>query len=101
MLFRSLFQLCDAAAGGRGVRVEEIFSFTQDDLCDDDVMLLDAGNAVFLWIGRGATANEKEEADALAVRYVASAAAADGRDADTPVPQGTLSLTTLRFMTLA
>ena len=34
-----LFQLCDAAAGGRGVRVEEIFSFTQDDLCDDDVML--------------------------------------------------------------
>ena len=80
-----LFQLCDAAAGGRGVRVEEIFSFTQDDLCDDDVMLLDAGNAVFLWIGRGATANEKEEADELAARYVASAAAADGRDADTPV----------------
>ena len=46
---------------------------------------MDAGNAVFLWIGRGATANEKEEADALASRYVASAAAADGRDADTPV----------------
>jgi hypothetical protein len=80
-----LFQLCDAAAGGLGVRVEEIFSFTQDDLCDDDVMLLDAGNAVFLWIGRGATANEKAEADALAQRYVASAAAADGRDKDTPV----------------
>jgi hypothetical protein len=80
-----LFQLCDAAAGGNGVRVEEIFSFSQDDLCDDDVMLLDAGNAVFLWVGRGATANEKQEADALAQRYVASAAAADGRDKDTPV----------------
>ena len=32
-----LFQLCDAAAGGRGIQAEEIFSFTQDDLDDDDV----------------------------------------------------------------
>jgi hypothetical protein len=80
-----LFQLCDAAAGGRGVRCEEVFNFAQDDLCDDDVMLLDATNAVFLWIGRGATANEKEEAEALGARFVASAAAADGRDPDTPV----------------
>jgi hypothetical protein len=67
------------------VRAEEIFNFAQDDLCDDDVMLLDATHQVFLWIGRGATANEKEEADALAQRYIASAAAADGRDADTPI----------------
>jgi hypothetical protein len=80
-----LFQLCDAAAGGRGVRVEEVFNFAQDDLCDDDVMLLDATTTVFLWVGRGATANEKDEADALAARYVASAAAADGRDPDTPI----------------
>jgi len=80
-----LFQLCDAAAGGAGVRCEELYGFGQDDLCDDDVMLLDVTSTVFLWIGRASTANEKAEADALAQRYVASAAACDGRDAETPV----------------
>jgi hypothetical protein len=61
-----LFQLCDAAAGGAGVRCEEVHAFGQDDLCDDDVMLLDVVSAVFLWVGGGATENEKREADALA-----------------------------------
>jgi len=80
-----LFQLCDAAAGGAGVRCEEVHAFGQDDLCDDDVMLLDVVSAVFLWVGGGATENEKREADALAERYVAACAAVDGRPADTPV----------------
>ena len=80
-----LFQLCDAAAGGMGVRCEEVFNYSQDDLCDDDVMLLDVGNTVFLWVGNGATENEKASSQELAERYIAAAAAADGRSPDTPV----------------
>ena len=80
-----LFQLCDAAAGGMGVRCEEVFNYSQDDLCDDDVMLLDVGNTVFLWVGNGATENEKASSQQLAERYIAAASAADGRSPDTPV----------------
>ena len=80
-----LFQLCDAAAGGRGIQAEEIFNFTQDDLDDDDVMLLDVASEVFLWIGKNANENEKRESLLLAQRYVAQMAATDGRDVDTPI----------------
>ena len=80
-----LFHVSDAATGGLGVCAEEIFRFTQDDLEDEDVMLLDVTSEVFLWIGSRANENEKREARALAERYVAAMAATDGRDVDTPV----------------
>ena len=80
-----LFHVSDAAAGGLGVCAEEIFRFTQDDLEDEDVMLLDVVSEVFLWIGSRANENEKREARALAERYVAAMAATDGRDVDTPI----------------
>ena len=81
-----LFQICDAAVGGAGVAVEEVFNFSQDDLCDDDIMMLDTYSALYLWVGRGANENEKAQADAFAARYLAAAAETDGRDADaTPV----------------
>ena len=59
-----LFQICDVAAGGLGVAVEEIFNFCQDDLVDEDVMLLDVVNEVYLWVGTQANDNEKREAGA-------------------------------------
>lgn len=36
--------------------------FTQEDMLDDDVMLLDVGTAVYLWIGSGCNAEEKTKA---------------------------------------
>ena len=78
-------QLCDAVVGGHGITVEEVYNFAQDDLCDDDIMMLDTYREVFLWIGRGANENEKREAETFAASYVAAAAATDGRDKDTPI----------------
>ena len=34
---------------------EKCIDFCQDDLCDDDVMILDTGEAVYLWVGRTST----------------------------------------------
>lgn len=58
--------------------VEEIFDFTQDDLIQDDVMILDAYHEVYVWIGNGANKKEKDGAMQAALDYVK--ACDDGRD---------------------
>ena len=42
------------------VVVEEIIKFTQDDLDNDHVVILDGFNHVFIWFGDKATSTEKE-----------------------------------------
>ncbi|CAH1246516.1 AVIL [Branchiostoma lanceolatum] len=62
-----LFQCSNAS--GRFL-VEEIVDFAQDDLAPDDVMLLDAFDTIFLWIGSGANDTEKERSLQTAGEYV-------------------------------
>lgn len=67
------------------VKVEEVDNFSQEDLLDDDVMMLDTYSTVYVWIGSQANAKEKAAGNELAQKYVASAAAVDGRDVDTSI----------------
>jgi len=62
----------------------EIAHFTQDDLDEDDVMLLDAGTEVYLWIGKGANATEKKESVVVALNYLKTDPTGS-RDPDTPI----------------
>ena len=48
-------------ASGR-FRVEEVLDFTQQDLEEDDVMILDAWKELFVWVGESARKEEKHEA---------------------------------------
>ncbi|NXE40465.1 VILI protein, partial [Ptilorrhoa leucosticta] len=61
----------------------EIIDFTQDDLEESDVYLLDAWDQVFLWIGKGANESEKEAAAVMAQEYLRSHPS--GRDLGTPI----------------
>ncbi|XP_016407034.1 villin-1-like [Sinocyclocheilus rhinocerous] len=61
----------------------EIANFNQDDLDEDDVMLLDIWDQVYLWIGKGANDKEKHDAVVTAQEYLKSHPA--GRDLDTPI----------------
>ena len=47
--------------------VEEILDFTQEDLEEDDVMILDAWTQLFVWVGASARREEKQEAVSTAV----------------------------------
>lgn len=62
-----LFQ-CSNASGG--FKAEEIVNFTQTDLIEDDVMLLDATEAIILWIGATSRKDEQKAAVDLAMEYV-------------------------------
>ncbi|GFX69527.1 gelsolin, cytoplasmic [Trichonephila clavipes] len=52
-----LFKVSDQSGK---VKMEEICNFTQEDLSEDDVMVLDCGDAIYVWIGQGASQEEKE-----------------------------------------
>ncbi|XP_069122982.1 advillin-like isoform X2 [Argopecten irradians] len=59
-------------------RVEEVHDFTQEDLYEDDVMLLDTHREIFVWIGRGANLQERKYGLKSALDYLA--AEETGRD---------------------
>lgn len=61
----------------------EIVDFTQDDLEESDVYLLDTWDQVFFWIGKGANESEKEAAAVMVQEYLRSHPS--GRDLDTPI----------------
>merc|ERR1712126_594847 len=64
-------------------KIEEILDFTQADLVTEDVMLLDVGNAIFVWLGKDSNENEKKLASDAASDYLSSDPT--GRDKDIPV----------------
>nr|XP_020662004.1 villin-like protein [Pogona vitticeps]XP_020662005.1 villin-like protein [Pogona vitticeps] len=61
----------------------EILDFCQDDLDEDDVMLLDTWEEIFLWLGKSANSYEKTESIASAKEYLKTHPA--GRDVATPI----------------
>lgn len=73
---------CSNATGN--FRCEEIADFTQDDLDEDDVMLLDAQSEVYLWIGKGANKQEQQESVVTALNYLKTDPTGS-RDPHTPI----------------
>ncbi|KAI2652739.1 Adseverin [Labeo rohita] len=64
--------------------IEEVpGEFNQDDLAEDDVMLLDVWDQVFVWIGKDANEVERTESVKSAKMYIETDPS--GRDKDTPV----------------
>ncbi|XP_074484132.1 scinderin isoform X1 [Sebastes fasciatus] len=57
--------------------------FIQDDLAEDDVMLLDVWDQVFVWIGKDANEVERSESVRSAKQYIETDPS--GRDQQTPV----------------
>ncbi|XP_020500770.2 advillin [Labrus bergylta] len=63
--------------------VTEVTQFTQEDLSEDDVMLLDTWDQVFLWIGKEANEVERKESVVTSQEYLRTHPG--DRDPDTPI----------------
>jgi len=61
--------------------ITPVFDFSQEDLAEEDVFLLDAFTSVFVWVGSEANESEKAGAKEAAAEYIK----ANGYGADTPV----------------
>ncbi|CAI4221384.1 unnamed protein product [Auanema sp. JU1783] len=62
-----LYQVSDESGK---IVVEEVSNFTQESLDGDDVMILDALNLIYVWVGSGATPNEKKSAEQTAKKFL-------------------------------
>lgn len=60
---------CHLLSNGK-IKLEEIADFEQSDLDDEDVMLVDAGDEVYVWEGKHISDEEKRRTiDVAQVRY--------------------------------
>uniref|UniRef100_A0A7E4VEF7 Villin-1 n=1 Tax=Panagrellus redivivus TaxID=6233 RepID=A0A7E4VEF7_PANRE len=57
------------------ISVEEIVDFYQQDLDGDDVMILDALNIIYVWVGTGANKEEKAHAKQTAEKFLKATSA--------------------------
>lgn len=55
---------------GGAFKIEQVIDYNQSDLNEDDVMLLDNGVEIFIWIGDGASDEEKQKSRSLADEYL-------------------------------
>ncbi|EFA79213.1 hypothetical protein PPL_08041 [Heterostelium album PN500] len=62
-----MFQ-CSYSSGS--FTVDRVFEFDQDDLDDEDVMIFDCHTAVYLWIGRRSTQDERKASMSAVLDYI-------------------------------
>ena len=63
--------------------VEEILNFSQVDLVPEDVMLLDVGETLFVWLG--GESNQRERSDAMLTARDYLLSDPSGRNPDIPI----------------
>ncbi|XP_063703384.1 gelsolin-like [Culicoides brevitarsis] len=61
---------CKILSKSKKIKFEEILNYEQSDLAEDDVMLLDGGDEIYIWIGVGTTSEEKKKSMYMAMAYL-------------------------------
>ncbi|CAB3374990.1 Hypothetical predicted protein [Cloeon dipterum] len=61
---------CYIPENGGKLKVEEIDDFEQADLNQDDVMVLDSGDEIYIWIGQDSSKSEQEQSMKMAEAYL-------------------------------
>jgi len=62
---------CHVSPTGK-LRVEEITHFRQEDLDEDDIMVLDSGDEIYVWVGNKSSSEERQLGMKMAEEYLKS-----------------------------
>nr|CAD7200995.1 unnamed protein product [Timema douglasi] len=62
---------CWVSAAGK-LRVEEVNDYKQEDLNEDDIMVLDSGDEIYVWVGKLSTPEERQLGFKMAEEYLKS-----------------------------
>nr|CAD7424740.1 unnamed protein product [Timema monikensis] len=62
---------CWVSAAGK-LRVEEVNDYKQEDLNEDDIMVLDSGDEIYVWVGSLSTPEERQLGFKMAEEYLKS-----------------------------
>ncbi|XVF46731.1 hypothetical protein PTKIN_Ptkin03bG0051900 [Pterospermum kingtungense] len=68
-----------------GFQVKEIYSFTQDDLTTEDVLVLDCQKELYVWAGRQSTIKSKEVALNLGLKFLQTDILEEKLSLETPI----------------
>ncbi|XWS71583.1 hypothetical protein CRYUN_Cryun03dG0150300 [Craigia yunnanensis] len=66
-------------------QVKEIYSFTQDDLTTEDVLVLDCHKELYVWVGRQSTIKSKEVALNLGLKFLQTDILEEELSLETPI----------------
>lgn len=66
-------------------QVEEVYSFSQDDLLTEDILILDTHAEVFIWVGQSVDSKEKQSAFEIGQKYIEMAASMEGLSLNVPL----------------
>ncbi|GMI81723.1 villin 1 [Hibiscus trionum] len=66
-------------------KVKEIYSFTQDDLTTEDVLVLDCHKEIYVWIGRHSTIKSKQEALNFGLKFLQTDILEEQLSLETPI----------------
>ncbi|XP_065879796.1 villin-1 isoform X2 [Euphorbia lathyris] len=66
-------------------KVKEIYSFTQDDLTTEDVLILNCDDEIYVWIGCHSNVKFKHEAFTLGLKFLQTVHLVEGLSLETPI----------------
>ncbi|XVF05346.1 hypothetical protein REPUB_Repub05bG0164200 [Reevesia pubescens] len=67
------------------IQVKEIYSFTQDDLTTEDVLVLDCQKEIYVWVGRNSTIKSKQVALNLGLKFLETDILEEELSLETPI----------------
>ncbi|XP_071737928.1 villin-1-like isoform X2 [Rutidosis leptorrhynchoides] len=67
------------------LKVKEIFSFSQDDLTTEDVLVLDSFSEIFVWIGHNSPVKSKQQALSIGLVFLKKDVLGECLSMDTPI----------------
>ncbi|KAJ0637483.1 putative villin/Gelsolin, ammonium transporter AmtB-like domain, ammonium/urea transporter [Helianthus annuus] len=74
-----------AGSQSSDLKVKEIFSYTQDELTTEDVLILDCHTEIYVWVGHNSVVNSKQQALSIGLAFLEKDVLGECLSVDTPI----------------